>query len=90
MIVVSVQLVSAIHPSRSKELARMTICNVGGDNKVGDYEVKSLRGRSKEDLDKRITQRQGMVLRHPRLAVHVWHLVAKALRSLKYGDDNAD
>lgn len=88
MIVVSVQLVSAIHPSRSKELARMTICNVGGDADVGDYEAKTLRGRSKEALDRRITQRKGMVLRHPRLAVHVWHLVAKALKALNYGDDN--
>jgi hypothetical protein len=84
MIVVSVQLVSAIHPSRSKELARMTICNIGGDNTRGNYEVQTYIGRSKEALDKRIVNRTDVVTNYPRLAIHVWHLVYEALKALKY------
>ena len=84
MIVVSVQLVSAIHPSRSKELARMTISNVGGDETHGDYDVKTYRGRSKEALDNRIVNRSGSVHNYPRLALHVWHLVYEAMRALNY------
>lgn len=84
MIVVSVQLVSAIHPSRSKELARMEICNVGGDNTRGNYEIKTYRGRSKEALDKRIVNRAGSVSDYPRLALHVWHLIYEALKAVNY------
>lgn len=84
MIVVSVQLISAIHPSRSKELARMTISNVGGDETHGDYEIKTYRGRSKEALDKRIVNRSGKVTNYPRLALHVWHLIYEAMKALKY------
>jgi hypothetical protein len=84
MIVVSVQLVSAIHPSRSKELARMEICNVGGDNEVGEYDVRTLRGRDKEQLDKHAITRQGKVSNYPRLALHVWHLVSEALKAVNY------
>lgn len=85
MIVVSVQLVSAIHPSRSKELARMTICNIGdGSETHGNYEIKTYRGRSKEALDKRIVNRAGSVSNYPRLALHVWHLVYEAMKALNY------
>ncbi len=84
MIVVSVQLVSAIHPSRSKELARMEICNVGGDDETGDYDVRTLRGRDKEQLDRRSITRQGKVTGYPRLAIHVWHLVSEALKAVSY------
>jgi hypothetical protein len=84
MIVVSVQLVSAIHPGRSKELARMEICNVGGDNEIGEYDVRTLRGRDKNQLDKRTINRQGKVSNYPRLAIHVWHLVAEALKAVNY------
>lgn len=88
MIVVSVRLVSAIDRSRDRELARLEITNDGeGDNpNRGNYTVRSLRGRSKEQLDKRNTQRLGRVLNHARLAEHVWNLVAKALKALKYGE----
>lgn len=85
MIVVSVKLVSAIHPSRDKELARMEICNVSGvDTNRGDYYARSLRGRSKEDLDKRVVNREGEIKDYPRLAIHVWHLVYEALKAMNY------
>ncbi len=83
MIVVRVELHSAITHNIT-ELARMTISNVGGTNEHGDYEVKTLRGRSREALDKYITNRQGDVKNYPRLAIHVWHLVAEALKSVNY------
>jgi len=74
-----------------KELARMEIANDGGKraDDFADYIVRTLRGRSKEALDKREVQRHGMVYRHPRKAVHVWHLVAKALAAMNYGGCNA-
>jgi len=84
MIVVSVRLESAIHPSRSKELARMTISNVGGDADRGDYEVRTYRGRNKEALDRRTINRAGKVSDYPRLALHVWHLVYEALKAVNY------
>jgi hypothetical protein len=85
MIVVRVELDSAISPTRDKELARVLIYNVGGTDTLGDYKCVSLRGRSKEQLDRRVMQRQGVVEKHPRQAEHVLNLVAKALINLGYG-----
>ena len=84
MIVVSVKLVSAIHPSRSKELARMHICNVGGTEDRRDYSVETFRGRDSKALDKRIVNRAGSVTDHPSPAIHVWHLVYEALKAVQY------
>jgi hypothetical protein len=84
MIVVQVTLLSAVDGS-ARELARMHICNEGGDANLGDYGVEVLRGRSTEDFARRIVQRRGEVLRHPRLREHVWNLVAKALSGMGYG-----
>lgn len=85
MIIVSVKLVSAVSPSRDKELARMEICNEGGGERHGDYGVRILRGRDSVTLDRRTVLKKGKVLHHARLALHVWHLVAKALASVDYG-----
>lgn len=87
MIVVKVELWSAITGDVT-ELARMEICNDGKslNPRVSDYTVRTLRGRSKEALDKRVTQHIGGVVGHRRLDLHVWHLVAKALASVGYGD----
>ena len=85
MIVVSVQLDSAISPTRDKELARVLISNEGGNDTLGDYGCVSLRGRGKEQLDRRVVQRRGVVTNHPRQAEHVLNLVAKALKSMGYG-----
>lgn len=84
MIVVRVELWSAITGAKT-ELARMHIANVGGDQNLGDYLVRTLRGRSAKALDNGKVQREGKVLAHPRLAQHVWNLVAKALNNTGYG-----
>jgi len=85
VIVVSVQLDSAISPTRDKELARVLIANEGGTDTLGDYSCVSLHGRSKEQLDRRVVQRRGTVNNHPRQTEHVLNLVAKALISMGYG-----
>jgi len=84
MIIVRVELWSAITGSVT-EIARAEICNVGGSVTVGDYEVRTLRGRSQAALDRREIQRKGAIRGHERQRLHVWHLVAKALRSMGYG-----
>ena len=85
MIVVSVNLDSAIHESRDMELARVLISNEGGTDKLGNYKCGALRGRGKDQLDRRTVQRQAMVMDHPRQAEHVLNLVAKALNAMGYG-----
>lgn len=88
MIVVRVELWSAVTGEVS-ELARMTIDNVGGTRELGDYRARTMRGRSAEALHRAmlrgVIQREGKVLRHPRLREHVWNLVGKALCSMGYG-----
>lgn len=86
MIRVRVELCSA-NDGSVKELGRMEIANDGGlrEDDVANYIVRTLRGRSAAALDKREVQREGMVLRHPRKALHIWHLVAKALKATGYG-----
>lgn len=84
MIVVKVELHSAV-THKITELARMHICNIGGTQEKGDYSVQTLRGRSTEDLDKLVPQRDGTVLSHSRLNDHVWYLVGKALGAVNYG-----
>lgn len=91
MIVVRVELWSAIDHNVT-ELARITIDNIAvtPNMQLGDYRVRTMRGRSAEALHKAMLtgsiQREGQVLRHPRLREHVWNLVAKALATLNYGD----
>lgn len=84
MIVVRVELHSAI-TGRVTELARAHIFNVGGTQQLGDYGVRTFRGRCTEALDRGVIQRCGKVDNHPRLALHVWHLVVKALIGMGYG-----
>lgn len=84
MIVVRVELHSAI-TGQVTELARAHISNVGGTDTRRDYEVVTLRGRDTRALDRREVQRRGKVIGHASLALHVWHLVAKALTGIGYG-----
>lgn len=86
MIVVRVELYSAV-TGKVSELARMHIANTGShpNPRSGNYICRTLRGRSKDQLDKNTIQRIGGVHDHPRLAQHVWHLVAKALVNMRYG-----
>lgn len=84
MIVIRVELHSAA-TGKVTELARAHICNVGGDARRGDYDCLTLRGRSKELLDRGTAQRRGSVKGYPRQAIHVWNLVAEALIAMRYG-----
>lgn len=83
MIVVRVELHSVV-TGQVSELARMHIANVGGSATKGDYQCETLRGRDKVALDKRVQQRAGKVENYPRLSIHVWHLVARALIAMGY------
>lgn len=83
MIVVRVELHSAI-TGQVSEIAQMHICNIGGTNTKGDYSCATLRGRSKEAFARRTAQRTGFVRGYPRLAIHVWHLVARSLVAMGY------
>ena len=87
MIIVRVELLSAV-TGGTTELARMHICNEGGDMNLGDYGVYVMRGRDADALKRswmnRIFTRQGKVLGHPRKREHVWNLVAKALLATGY------
>lgn len=83
MIVVRIELHSAI-TRKVTEIGRMTIANTGGTNERGDYRVTTLRGRSREQLDRGQTTRTGAVTDYPRKAIHVWHLVARALVAMGY------
>lgn len=88
MLVIRVELHSAITGEVS-EIGRAVIDNIGGTHESGDYRCRTLRGRSRDALDaawrnKSIT-REGKVLGHARLSLHVWHLVAKALAAMGYG-----
>ena len=85
MIVVRVELHSAITGEKT-ELARMEIVNDGtaDSSKVGHYNVRTLRGRSTDQLDQRKEQRAGRIEEWRRLDQHVWVLVAAALRAVGY------
>lgn len=91
MIVVKVELWSAV-TGEQMEIARMVIDNIGGTVSSGDYRARTLKGRSREALVRALNnipmrvQREGRVSGHARLREHVWNLVAKALKSMSYGD----
>jgi hypothetical protein len=83
MIIVRVELHSAITRTVT-EIARMRITNIGGTRSVGHYSAETLRGRSSKQLAQGVRQRAGAVRDYPRLKIHVWHLVARALIAMKY------
>lgn len=84
MIVVSVQLHSAI-TGEVTELARMRICNDGtGDVAHGNYTGSTFRGRSRDALDRRVVSKSAGVKNFPRQSQHVWNLVARMLGAMRY------
>jgi hypothetical protein len=85
MLIIRVELHSAI-THRVTEIARMEIINDGSSTNPakGNYIVRTLKGRSKEYLDRRMTLRLDDVKNWPRLGKHVWYLVAAALQALGY------
>lgn len=89
MIIVRVELHSAI-TGQVTEIARMGIANVGGTRERGDYRCETYRGRDKAALGARRSQRLGHVKNYPRLRIHVWHLVARALAAMNYIETPAE
>lgn len=89
MIVVRVELHSSI-TGKVTELARAVICNVGGGASRRNYSCQTLRGRCRDDLDKRRVQRSAAVKDYPSNAIHVWNLVAEALTLMRYGRTATD
>jgi hypothetical protein len=74
MLVVKIELHSAI-TGKVSEIGRMHIINNGhGTHERGEYDVEIMR---KETTDK--VQRRGMVRDYPRQAYTVWELVRRAL-----------
>jgi hypothetical protein len=83
MIIIRVELHS--HVTRKvTEIARMRICNIGGSRERGDYRAETFRGRSAQQLARLIRQRAATISDYPRLSIHVWHLVARALVGMGY------
>lgn len=79
MIIVTVELKSAIADSRSKVLGRLIICNDGTavSNARGNYTAEffgSSGGAGKK----------GRVENYPRLAVSIWNLVRRACETAGY------
>lgn len=88
MIRVTVELLSAVHPSRNRVLAMMDIANDGDETlqnpRFGSYVGVSYRGRDREALEARVVSKRGAVPHWPREACHVWNLVARMLESMGY------
>ena len=84
MIVVRVELHSAI-TGKTTELARMIIANDGaGTAKHGNYKGVTLCGRNTEALDRRVVNKSATVTGYPRQALHVWNLVRRMLVGMGY------
>jgi hypothetical protein len=85
MLVVTINLHSAITGEVS-ELGRMIIANDGsGDSEVGNYDVRLARkGVTDNRKIYHTPLREGRVLRHFRGKQPVWNLVKKALDSLGF------
>lgn len=79
MIVVKVELHSAI-TGEVTEIGRMNIINDGtGDADVGNYNVLLMRRGTT-----RRVQRGGRVEGHSRKSLPIWALVSKALKAVKF------
>jgi hypothetical protein len=83
MILIRIELHSA-RTGKVTEIGRMKIVNDGGTDDRGNYRATTLTGRTRAQLDRGNWTRAGAVLDYPRKAVHVWHLVARALIAMNY------
>lgn len=77
MIVVSVDLHSAVHPSRNRHLATIHIANVGGTEARANYQVKTYGPKGR-------VGRRGSVNDYPRKSVAVLNLVRRAIEVAGY------
>lgn len=93
MIVIRVELHSAI-TGLTSEIARTVIYNDGtGNNRRGNYKTFACRGRDEKALASSMRAvfarsskpvREGEIKNHDRLGLHVWNLVVKALTAMGY------
>lgn len=84
MIIVTVELISAI-TGQTKQLAKMIISNDDtGSKYAGDYNITTFRGRDADALEKKTPNRTGRVEHYPRTSLHVWNLVSRALAACGY------
>lgn len=91
MLTVRVELTSAITGEVS-EIARMIIANDGsGTPQRGSYWGQAAKGVIKGDrmipyaiVHESRLLREGEVKNYPRRSKHVWHLVARMLKSMRY------
>ncbi len=89
MIVVRVELHSAV-TGKVTELVRMEVANDGtGTRTRRHYEARTLRGRNTKALNQRTTQRQTTLRDWPSEQLHVWNLVATLLAKMGYGQKTA-
>lgn len=89
MLVIRVELHSAI-TGKITEIARMLLWNDGeGNLGKGNYKAKTVQGKQEGNMPVReirdsSSMRDGEVNNYPRLSLHVWHLVARMLKSMNY------
>jgi hypothetical protein len=84
LIVVRVELWSAITGNKT-ELARMHICNDGGGSLTkGNYDGEAFRGRDADALSRGVVSKIGRVENYPRTSLHVWNLVSRMLKTMGY------
>ncbi|WP_211868995.1 hypothetical protein [Neoroseomonas terrae] len=68
------------------EIARAIVANDGtGTTTLRHYTAMALRGRSRDEFDRQKVQRAGTVRDWPAPRLHVWNLVAEALKAMGYG-----
>jgi hypothetical protein len=90
VIVVRVELHSAI-TGVTTEIARALIYNVGGTRERGNYKTMVFKGRDGEAWTREQIRaampnpmREAEVSDYPRLSLHVWNLVTRALIAMGY------
>lgn len=77
MIVVTVDLVSAVSPTRDKQLAQLHICNIGGTKTRRNYSVRAFGPSGKPG-------KSGEVHDYPAEDVAVLNLVRRAIEAAGY------
>lgn len=89
MIIVRVELHSAV-TGKVTEIARAVIANKGtGTATKGNYIARVVAGRTSSSMEPRDIVsakpfRTGEVYDYPRKSIHIWNLVARALKSMNF------
>lgn len=88
MIIIRVELVyKRGEDFHSRELARMGISNTGEPDNAAlhNYIAEVYRGRDSKALGKFTVLKSTKIRKWPRDRVHIWNLVAHALKRMGYG-----